>query len=253
MNYRGLGSSHEFAEQKEGTPFTNRINVVLVDPIKENTNNLYPEVTIGEQVWMSTNLSVTHYRNGDPIPEVKEEKEFYSIKTGAWCWYNNDSLHYAKYGRLYNHYAVKDPRGLAPAGWHIPSNEEWLTLSRNIDSETVFKSLNHPDNGSRKAGFSMKAIEEGSLSKHSSNNSSGFNGLMGGKRYRVNANVGYAYFNYCGVAGSWWANNNRSSSNPDNLIYWELHAQDDGFFQFSEEYSNNALSIRCLRDKPAEH
>ena len=92
----------------------------------------YAHVKIGTQVWMSTNLDVTYYRNGDKIPQVKDSVKWARLTTGAWCWYNNDSATGAVYGKLYNWYAVNDPRGLAPIGWHIPSDTEWDTLSARL-------------------------------------------------------------------------------------------------------------------------
>lgn len=84
--------------------------------------NGYKSVKIGNQVWMTSNLDVGCYRNGDPIPEVRDPIQWSDLRTGAWCYYENDS---GNGTRLYNWYAVNDPRGLAPLGWHIPSDEEW--------------------------------------------------------------------------------------------------------------------------------
>ena len=81
-------------------------------------------VKIGNQEWMTKNLAVSTYRNGDIIPEVKDPKEWDSLTTGAWCYYNNDPKNGAIYGKLYNWYAVNDPRGLAPEGFHVPSDTE---------------------------------------------------------------------------------------------------------------------------------
>jgi uncharacterized protein (TIGR02145 family) len=77
---------------------------------------------------MKKNLSVSTYRNGDPIPQVTNPDTWATLTTGAWCWYNNDSANYAVYGKLYNWYAVTDPRGLAPQGWHIPTDAEWTSI-----------------------------------------------------------------------------------------------------------------------------
>lgn len=84
-------------------------------------------VTIGDQVWECKNLDVTEYANGDPIPEVTDGLAWAALTTGAWCSYDNDPANDAIYGKLYNWYAVTDPRGLAPAGYHIPTNNEWAT------------------------------------------------------------------------------------------------------------------------------
>ena len=89
-----------------------------------------PNIKICNQVWMPTNLATSNYRNGDPIPQVTDPIIWSNINIGAWCWYNNDSATYAKaFGKLYNWYAVNDPRGLAPNGWHIPSDQEYIDLS----------------------------------------------------------------------------------------------------------------------------
>jgi len=86
---------------------------------------------------MTENLNDDHCRNGDPIPEVRDPKEWSALKTGAWCYYDNDPAHGATYGKLYNWYAVNDPRGLAPQGWHIPSDAEWQALVDHLGGSAV--------------------------------------------------------------------------------------------------------------------
>ena len=86
-------------------------------------------IVIGNQVWTSQNLDVSTYRNGDTIPEVQNPNVWYYLTTGAWCFYNNDPANGPVYGKLYNWYAVNDPRGLAPVGYHIPSDAEWTILT----------------------------------------------------------------------------------------------------------------------------
>lgn len=91
------------------------------------------EVKIGDQIWMSTNLSVDTFQNGDIVTWAKSAEEWAQAtknKTPAWCYLNYDSSSVDSAGIVYNFYAVKDPRGLAPAGWHIPSNDEWGELNR---------------------------------------------------------------------------------------------------------------------------
>lgn len=95
------------------------------------------EVTIGEQIWMKRNLNVDRFQNGDLIPEAKTKKEWQKAnesKQPAWCYYDNNSADADKKGRLYNWYAVSDQRGLAPAGWRIPTIEEWdILLNRQME------------------------------------------------------------------------------------------------------------------------
>ena len=146
-------------------------------------------VKIGNQIWMQRNLDVTTYRNGDPIPMVADNTIWQKLTTGAWCYYDNDSATYAAtYGKLYNWYAVIDQRGLAPAGWHIPNNEEWDVLVRKLLG------------GIRIAGGKMK--ETGTMHwlmpNSNATNSSGFTGLPGGYRYNNGK------FFDMGTSGNWW-------------------------------------------------
>jgi uncharacterized protein (TIGR02145 family) len=99
-----------------------------VPVVTDIDGNVYQTVTIGAQVWMAENLKVTHYRNGDPIPNVTDTAAWEGLSTGAYCEYDNDINNVATYGRLYNWYAVDDSRGLAPEGWHVPSDDEWKQL-----------------------------------------------------------------------------------------------------------------------------
>ena len=100
-------------------------------------------VTIGTQVWMTKNLDVSTFRNGEIIPEAKTEDEWNAAggnHTPAWCYYNNDPKNGEIYGKLYNCYAVDDSRGLAPAGWHVPTIEEWKLIMYD-NSELLCKTI----------------------------------------------------------------------------------------------------------------
>ena len=61
--------------------------------------NVYKTIKNGNQWWMAENLKVTHYRNGDVIPHVTEDYEWFNLKTGAYCNYNNDTSYVARYGK----------------------------------------------------------------------------------------------------------------------------------------------------------
>ncbi|HZV69689.1 MAG TPA: FISUMP domain-containing protein [Saprospiraceae bacterium] len=149
----------------------------------------YASVGICCQSWMTKNLDVTTYRNGDPIPKVTTNSAWAVLTTGAYCYYNNDSTTYAAtYGKLYNWYAVNDPRGLAPEGWHIPTDFEWTTLGNCLGGNSI-------------AGGLMK--EAGTVHWTSPNtgatNLSGFTGLPAG--FRDNS----GFFNAISTTGVWWS------------------------------------------------
>ncbi len=96
------------------------------------------EVIIGKQVWMSKNLDVSTFRNGDEIAEAKnisELRSFYFKKTPAWCYYNFDPKNAIKYGKLYNCFAVDDKRGLAPEGYRIPSLYDFKILVTSLSNK----------------------------------------------------------------------------------------------------------------------
>jgi uncharacterized protein (TIGR02145 family) len=144
----------------------------------------YPSVQIGDQEWMTKNLDVSTFRNGDPIPQAKTNQEWSAAnkaKKPAWCYYHigyseiskygGDPEKTKKYGKLYNSAAVNDKRGLAPKGWHIPNNEEWKMLSNNASiSSLKSKSGWEENNGSNASGFN--ALPGGSRDYR------GFNGLI---------------------------------------------------------------------------
>jgi uncharacterized protein (TIGR02145 family) len=151
--------------------------------------NCIPEdVTIGSQIWTGCNLNVTTYRNGNTIPQVTDPTAWASLTTGAWCYYNNDPLTEPIYGKLYNWHAVNDPRGLAPVGYHIPSQAEWDTLVAFLGGEFV-------------AGGFMKetGLCHWKTPNTGATNSSGFSALPGG--FRV---TGGSFFSI-GEVGWWWS------------------------------------------------
>ena len=185
------------------------------------------EVPIGSQVWMSKNLDVDHYRNGDPIPQITDSVEWASLNTGAWCYYNNDPTNGVIYCKLYNWYAVNDPRGLAPSGYHVPSDAEWTTLSTYLGGENL-------------AGGKMK--ETGTTHWESpntgANNSSGFSGLSGGFRY---INGKYISMRYYGI---WW-----SATEYDTTNAWNRVLSFDGTnINRGGSYKVDGAPVRCVRD-----
>ena len=127
-------------------------------------------VMIGDQEWTTKNLNVSKYRNGDIIPEVKDQNEWDELTTGAWCYYNNDPKNGEIYGKLYNWYAVNDSRGLAPTGYHIPTVAEYNILQTELGGLTSGGPL-------KEAGFAHWIAPNTGAT-----NTSGWTGLPGGQR-----------------------------------------------------------------------
>lgn len=186
-----------------------------------------PTIQIGIQKWMSKNLDVAFYRNGDPIPQVTDPTAWAGLTTGAWCYYNNDPIQSNKYGKLYNWYAVNDPRGLAPQGWHIASDAEWTTLETTLGGSSV-------------AGGKMK--EPGTLNWTTPNtgadNSSGWAGLPGGNR-----NSSGTFFKVT-FNGYWWSATENDTANA----WFRLLFYTNGALSRFTTNKRSGFSVRCLRD-----
>jgi uncharacterized protein (TIGR02145 family) len=208
------------------------LSILLFSSWKTKTNPptppvSIPSVTICSQIWMLNNLEVTTYRNGDPIPQVTDPTAWLALTTGAWCYYNNDPAMGVIYGKLYNWYAVNDPRGLAPTGWHVPSDAKWTTLSTCLGGAAV-------------AGGAMK--ETGTTHWTSPNtgatNSSGFTALPGGYRY------GNGTFSDVGNYGFWW-----SSTEDSTAFAWyrSLNCTIGNIVRYVS-VKQIGSSVRCLRD-----
>lgn len=199
----GLAAGNVFSQDKTKTENT--------PPAKFKT------VTIGSQVWMAENLNVATFRNGDPIPELKSAADWlaaYRTESPAWCYYNNDPKNGEKYGKLYNWYAVNDPRGLAPVGWHVPTDKEWQTMISSV-------------------GGMSKAF--GELKK-----SEGFAAKPAGSRWFKDAS-----FLHLGNITFWW-----SASKNDKWNAW-YHAMHFGYKQVGRDNGgmNTGHSVRLVKDK----
>jgi uncharacterized protein (TIGR02145 family) len=180
-------------------------------------------IKIGQQVWMTKNLDVTTYRNGDAIPEVKSPEEWSKLKTGAWCYYYNKEENGEKYGKLYNWYAVNDPRGLAPAGYHIPSDKEWQQMCAELENEEVAAKIK-----------SKKGWKENRFVT----NETGFSALPGGYR------VFDGSFIHEGNNANFWSSTPSKGDKAwgRTLIYNHVDmGRDDGNM-------GSGLSVRCIED-----
>ena len=188
---------------------------------------LRDRVIIGNQIWMTKNLSVNKYRNGDLIPQVQDPALWSQLTTGAWCYYLNDFSNGVIYGKLYNWYAVNDSRGLAPAGWHIPTKNEVSSLITYLGGSSV-------------APNAMK--ESGTIhwdSPNTATNSSGFTGLPGGYRGDTGA------FSNINTYGTWWT----SSPTLGNPVYATSYFLPIGSNTgLPNTYIKGGFSVRCIKD-----
>jgi uncharacterized protein (TIGR02145 family) len=203
----------------------------ILDERTMNTEDgSHKPVKIWKQIWTGQNLNVSHFRNGDIIPEAKTAKEWeIAGKNGkpAWCYYDNDPAIGKIYGKLYNWYAVIDLRTIAPAGWHLPTSAEWATLIGDRGYENT-------------VGGELK--ESGTTHWQDPNlwatDIHGFRALPGGHREDPNS-----FFNI-GRIGIWWTASEchpyRAWSSKIYSIYGALIP--------SEGMKSSGYSVRCVKD-----
>jgi uncharacterized protein (TIGR02145 family) len=181
-------------------------------------------VAIGSQFWSKANLSVSTFRNGDTIPEVKTAKEWVAAGEAgkpAWSYYNNDPVIGKKYGKLYNWFAVNDPRGLAPEGWTLPTDEDWAKLTFALGGQNA-------------AGVKIKSTT-GWNEGENGTNESGFNAFPAGYRIENGAFVNI------GTTGIWW-----SSTETKTISAFDRFVVLGGTLRGSSSPKQRGESVRCL-------
>lgn len=189
--------------------------------------NVYLTVKIGDQWWMAENLKTTHYRNGEEIPIVTDNGAWAGLSHGGCCAYANVEANVDVYGRLYNWRAVNDARGIAPAGWHVPSDAEWQTLITTLGGEAF-------------AGGKMKetGTEHWVPYNADATNESGFTALPGGAR------LSDGVFTDLGQSCEFW-----STTSYDGSYAWFVSVTYAGATAM-RSYNNKPMgySVRCVKD-----
>jgi uncharacterized protein (TIGR02145 family) len=215
-----------------------KVYAALPNTVTDNDGNVYQTITIGTQTWMTSNLRVTHYRDGSLIANVTDNTSWSGLYTGAWCDYSNLTANGTKYGHLYNWYAVSNSRNIAPLGWHVSTDAEWTTLTDYVTANlgtslNVAKAL---------AATTDWAIDTGTgtigndLSK---NNRTDFSALPGGCRSYNGT------FSNVGLNGLWW-----SSTESITLNAWYRIMYDYFYIDVARNdiFKQDGFSVRCVRD-----
>jgi uncharacterized protein (TIGR02145 family) len=234
-----------YATNNVGTVYGNEVifttSCATFSTVQDIDGNVYNTVLINNIEWMQRNLEVEHYRNGDIIPQVTDPTQWSNLTTGAWCYGNNDPAYGSIYGKLYNYYAVTDPRGLAPVGWHVSSELDWSNTTNFLGGISV-------------AAGKMKDI--GGLHWYSygpyplATNSSCWSAYGGGRRELNGAWTpsGWSLYPFNGsqsqIFGFWWTTNfsqYQMNFNLDNAFYtlWQIT---------NPEYKRIGQSVRCVKD-----
>jgi uncharacterized protein (TIGR02145 family) len=182
-------------------------------------------VSIGTQNWAIANLNVSTFRNGDSIPQAKTNKEWVAAGEAgkpAWCYYNNDPAIGKIYGKLYNWYAVNDPRELAPAGWTLPTDADWTLLINFSGRQGA-------------AGSKIKSSVRWSEGSNGTNDT-GFTGFPSG--YRVENGT----FVNIGNIGIWW-----STTEDNPLSAFDHYLSQSSGVGRSNSPKQRGESVRCLK------
>jgi uncharacterized protein (TIGR02145 family) len=195
-------------------------------------------VQIGNQTWMVENLNTEFFANGDPIPHAETEEEWAEASQNfepAWCYYDNDPENGKKYGRLYNWYAVNDPRGLAPDGWRIPSEDEFNSLFSFIEEDDEVND------------FKLKCAE-GWGPDSDATNETGFTALPGGYRNDSDGFIG-VYDMDCpeDSYAAWWSAS-EIEGDPVMAAYRGIEYEFDGYTMFWESDKGTGYSVRCIKE-----
>lgn len=217
-----------YATNSAGTSYGNCESFTTFS-IKDIDGNGYNTVTIGTQVWMTTNLKVTHYNNGDNLINVTSDDEWSTLTESAYCCYKNNLSNSLVYGKLYNFYAAADSRNVCPDGWHVPSIEDWITLFRFLGNEFT------ADVKMREAGTAHWIQDTGA------DNSSGFTFLPAGNRESDGRFFNQTYM------GSIWSSTafNEYNSVAGWLIVMEWNRSKVRGIPYGLSYG---ASIRCLKN-----
>ncbi|MBE7630489.1 fibrobacter succinogenes major paralogous domain-containing protein [Tenacibaculum piscium] len=193
--------------------------------INDIDGNIYSSITIENQCWIKENLNTSKYRNGDIIPQVQNSSEWASLKTGAWCYYENgNGTLTTDRGKIYNWYAVNDVRGLAPEGWHVPSRIEFLKLISNIGGWESAKKL----------------MSKNGWGGNDQTNSTGFSAIPAGIRSG-------GTFAGSESRAEWWSTSKKSSAQSNTDIF-TMFLNNETTIRIAEQEQYDGYTVRCIKD-----
>jgi uncharacterized protein (TIGR02145 family) len=194
--------------------------------VEERTD--YTEIVFGNQIWMGQNLDVSKFRNGETIPFAETYYDWdlaCDKKQPVWCYIQNESSNGPRFGKLYNWYAVSDPRGLAPTGWEIPTDLDWSILS------DFLKGPMGTGDQMKEKGFWSNADHANPIQENS------FAALPGGCR------IYNGPIDEIGSDANWWTS---TESNDDKVWTRAIYNSNEALFR-NEDDKKNGYSVRCIK------
>ena len=192
--------------------------------------NIYETMVLGPHEWMTENLKTAHYANGDVIPNITNDQQWFAANNGAWCHYDNNAVHEATYGKLYNWYTTVDPRNACPTGWHVPSREEYDLLINIVGGPEVGGGMLKQVGTTANGGF-WNPPNYGAMDLV------GFSALPGGARYtNMSSQMGHQ--------ANFWTNEQVDL----DFAYFRGMVSDSAFAVSGQHAKSLGMSIRCKRD-----
>lgn len=239
-----------YATNSEGTGYGIAIlfttqNFGIVNDVD---GNMYKTITIRNQIWMAENLKVIHYRNGDAIVTTSPATlDIRGESTPKYQWaFAGDESNVATYGRLYTWYAITDSRGVCPAGWHLPTHEEWATIGDylntngyNYDGSATDYNIGKALASTNNWAFSTNIGSVGNTDYPTYRNKSGFTALPGGERL--------VYGGFSGILGYgyWWSS---TSTDNTNIALIRMLSFSNNSIGRAACYKIEGMSVRCIKD-----
>lgn len=190
--------------------------------------NEYGVVQVGDRCWMAENLRAGHYRNGWPIMSDLTVYEWNYTLIGAYLdvdqWGED-------WGKLYNWWAVADPRGICPEGWSVASNTDWDELVDAFGGAAV-------------ASDALRSQQGWMQPDPGATNASGFSAKPAGFRYwYFDGN-----YNGSGTGALFWT----STPNGNLMSYARVLYRLPEVFTYYDDpyfaYNGHAMACRCIMD-----
>ena len=236
---RAFAESHAGMGYGESVPFktTGGIHGPTINDID---GNIYHIVKIGEQWWMAENLKTSHYRNGDSISLVTDNQAWTEQTGGACCYYNNNTENYTVYGTLYNWHAVTDFRNIAPEGWHVPSDADWMQLEQFLGMKQVELEQERWRGDNNEGGRLKSDSELWYVPNDGGYNNTGFSALPAG--FRSTNNGEFIDLNYQTL---FWTTTEKTDANA----YCRALYHNSTKIGRAANYKIDGYSVRCVKDE----
>ena len=222
------GSEYTFTTKTPNVKFNSSVTYGTLTDLDGNT---YKTIIIGTQEWMAENLKSTKFNDGSSITLLASSAQWTNNLYPAYCWLNNnDTLYHNIYGAYYNWFAVSTGK-LCPAGWHVPSDDEW---------QLMMDFLGGTDN----AGSKIKETGANNWTNSNSDatNSTGFTALPSGMRESADGNFsGQGYF------GGWWSTKESDPSPMSKAWIRWIHG-DTTIVASNSVYKIDGFNVRCLKN-----